>query len=262
MTEPLLEFTDRERVMELQDRNNTTNSESQPHSSANVNNSRDLVDTFDLFKNYLDHKLLDFKSDLFSQQDSLSKKYREEVNLKFKNEGNRIQFRFNEEILEGLHKLYKHLAITDKSIAATAAELIGKIKDRNKLIRIADSSAAGWATVREYEASDIADNEEDEKKIRQAESRALRKEKNKQRPQPYARPQPIPTPSPRAETMPNPAYANMYVRNQPPFRQGAGRREPSTWDICHLCKQPGHWRKDCPLNYKFQVAANTVQLHK
>ena len=184
MTEPLLEFTDRERVMELQDRNNTTNIESQPRSSANVNNSRDLVDRFDLFKNYLDHKLLDFKSDLFSQQDSLSKKYRE-VNLKFKNEGNRIQFRFNEEILEGLQKLYKHLAITDKSIAATAAELIGKIKDRNKLIRIADSSAAGWATVREYEASDIADNE-DEKKIRQAESRALRKEKNKQRPQPYA----------------------------------------------------------------------------
>ena len=42
---------------------------------------------------------------------------------------------------------------------------------------------------RPYEANDIADNDEDEKKIRQAESRALKsiKVKNKSRPQPYVR---------------------------------------------------------------------------
>jgi hypothetical protein len=33
-------------------------------------------------------------------------------------------------------------------------------------IRIADNSAGGWATVREYESSGYADNEEDEKRIK------------------------------------------------------------------------------------------------
>jgi hypothetical protein len=75
------------------------------------------------------------------------------------------------------------LSVISRPSATIATGLISKLKDRNKLIRIADSSVGGWATVREYESSDIADNEEDEKRIRQAESRELRsiKEKTKTR---------------------------------------------------------------------------------
>jgi len=63
----------------------------------------------------------------------------------------------------------------------------------------------GWNTVREYESSDIADNEEDDKNIRQAESRALIsiKEKTKVRHPAYT------TPTPRTETVPNPAYGTI-----------------------------------------------------
>jgi hypothetical protein len=48
--------------------------------------------------------------------------------------------------------------------ASLALNIISKHKDRNKLIRIAETSAGGWATVRVYESSDIAENEEDDKK--------------------------------------------------------------------------------------------------
>jgi hypothetical protein len=119
-----------------------TNSESQhPSRPAHTNsqsecNPSDLFDTFQLFKTYLDHKFVDFKSDILSEQDTLTKKFREESNIKFKSEVNRIQFRFNEEILDGLHKLHKLIPSTDKS-AYVAIDLITKLRERNKLIRAA-----------------------------------------------------------------------------------------------------------------------------
>ena len=123
---------------------------------------QDLVDTFDLFKTYLDHKLHDLKFDIISEQENLSLKAKEQVNLKFKSEGNKIQFRFNEEIAADLAKLQKHCTSSVNNSLVT--DICDKLKSRNKLIRIADTSAGGWATVREYEQNEIADNSDDEKK--------------------------------------------------------------------------------------------------
>jgi hypothetical protein len=54
--------------------------------------------------------LHDLKSDIISEQENLSLKVKEQVNLKFKSEGNKIQFRFNEEIAADLAKLLSDLA--------------------------------------------------------------------------------------------------------------------------------------------------------
>jgi hypothetical protein len=55
--------------------------------------------------------------------------------------------------------------------------------------QIFHTSAGGWATVREYEQNEIADNSDDEKGIRQAENRAINhiKDKGKIRTTPYSR---------------------------------------------------------------------------
>ncbi|CAC5421116.1 unnamed protein product [Mytilus coruscus] len=191
--------------------------------------SSDIADAFHLFRDYLDYKLVDLKADLASEQDNLSCKFKEEVGIKFKKEGN------------------------NSPTNSIVSELITKVKARNKSIRIADSSAWGWNTVREYESNTIADNSDDEKKIRQAESRTVKliKERTKLRPSPYNisnRATQIARPS---ETVLNPVYSQPYSRSsQPPqpFRAGYGRREPAQYDMCHQCKQFGHWLKNCPLN--------------
>ena len=106
------------------------------------------------------------------------------------------QFEFNIETLEQVSQSLsfvqslKSLVDLEDSDNQDISALILKLDDslnaaskfivqRNKLIRIADKSEAGWAAVGEYLFDEVASGSEDEK-ICAADQRALKKKKNSQ----------------------------------------------------------------------------------
>ena len=107
--------------------------------------------------------------------------------ITFKHKGNEKQFRHNEEVLQKFETLSDALESTPPAIErAKEALKEGEklILYRQKLIRIADRSEFGWATVQEYEDDELAENSDDEKKLFKSEFRANRKmkaDKNKRK---------------------------------------------------------------------------------
>ena len=84
----------------------------------------------------------------------LIKKMRLNKGLKFKKKSNEKQYQFNERVQEKLEFAKKSVSSTPPAIekakeALKEGELL--IKERQKMIRIADRSEYGWATVAEYE---------------------------------------------------------------------------------------------------------------
>ena len=108
------------------------------------------------------------------------------------------------------------------------------LKERQKLILLADKSPYGWKTVVEYKQHDLVDDEEDEKKIYKAEVRAARTVKkfsqlNKAKS----------TATATSTQAPIPTLVSQRPRALNPFKASG---------VCFSCWKPGHWRSACPLN--------------
>ena len=96
----------------------------------------------------------------------------------FKRKGNERQHDFNAEVQEKL--VSASGALEDAPPDIEKAKKILKegeeiIKEWQKLIRVADRSEHGWATVNEYVTDELADDSDDEKRLFKAEARAGRK---------------------------------------------------------------------------------------
>lgn len=179
--------------------------------------------------------LKEFKNEMVEQQEEVvriaSKRARQHESTTLKRAGNVAQMAFVEEVIEHVKEAAWQIeGMEGPKAAAAVRELMeaeAMLNRRIRLIKIADRSEHGWATVREYESDKLAIDSEDEKRLMRAEKEAQKK---------------------AARTKLKPADASSghgTVRLDPPGGSSAGR-PAKVIGPCFECGLMGHLRRYCP----------------
>ena len=207
--------------------------------------------------NYFDDKLDMFqrKIDEDRDQDIPSQPYKRQKtsDKDFKRRGNKMQYEHNLQVDEHTKTALWQLRRNPPNIAKAVDELEqGRYLTsiRNKHILLADSSDGGWSTVDEYTNKELASDSEDDKKMRRAESSALRKLESKKTKSSKARSQQRSNYNQynnRGNFYPS-TFQGQFQQNfpRPSFSQPRASATFGQSDICHLCGKTGHWRRSCP----------------
>jgi len=170
----------------------------------------------------------------------------------FKKKSNEEQYKASTKVLDTLEDAKYNLESNNLEAAKTAVDQgITLVKERQKLILLADKSQYGWKTVQEYLQHELADDSDDEKKIYRAEARAAKSSKRSafQRNAPrststVSQAQPVSTATVQSSPIPTIVSRGttfgQVSRVFGPQRLAAG--------ACFACGKIGHWRASCPLN--------------
>ena len=126
-------------------------------------------EVFSMFKTYLESKL-DEKT---KQLESKSKLDKQVTQMKFK--GNQKQFELNAQIDGVFDRICSANDSKNKQVDDLVDEGKELIRQRQKLIRMADKSAGGWKVVAEYVSDELASGTEDETRLKKVEEAASRK---------------------------------------------------------------------------------------
>ncbi|MES9880155.1 MAG: hypothetical protein ABW185_04660 [Sedimenticola sp.] len=180
----------------------------------------------DVMKDQFHHMKSDLSSEAERNLDLMKRKMvQTDENVVFRYEGNKKQYDFNSKARNAvLETKFSLETSTIEDIGDSLENVVKLIEHRNKLIKIADRSDGGWNTVQEYEKGDIAENSDDERKIRQADTRAVQKRKKF-----------LQRREPASGSMPHTA---------PRFFRGPTSIAKSS-DTCWKCGGYGHHRREC-----------------
>ncbi|XP_062577375.1 uncharacterized protein LOC134239230 [Saccostrea cucullata] len=228
---------------------------SQTISEVNLAVSRQQGDLLNSLQTMIDSKLSSFQQNI--QQISNSQINRIEENLQtdhyvFKKKGNENQFKHQARVLSKLKEANEQLnsaTISEENIQEARSNItegIDLVKNRQKLIKLADSSQLRWRVVKEYETNPIAADSDDKKKIYRAQMRAERKAKEDRymgrRPYRFS---PYPK-RPVRETFSRRDTDDKAATNKP------GR--------CYDCGGKGHWSRDCPKKDENKISENYITI--
>ena len=145
-------------------------------------------------------------------------------------------------------KSYLESNAVDKA-KESLTEGTSQLTERQKLILLADKSEFGWKTVQEYTQHELAEDDQDGKKIRRAEERAEKSlksvaaKKSKEQggfPSSPSRPQSSRVPFQRSSSFTSWRYRQ-------PFYSRSIADLPSKPGSCFACGKFGHWRAQCSL---------------
>ena len=166
-----VEMSDREL---LEDDSFNANSKQPSNSTEEVTNA----DLFSWLKTYMNDKLSGIENNLNDRAVNLSNKVKKaEPSFRFK--GNQVQIELNAEISGNTNVVLSELGRNNvRKTVKLLEDSLAVLKKRNKLIQIADKSEGGWKTVDEYLSDEVASDSEDEKRIRAADNRAVKKIKS------------------------------------------------------------------------------------
>ena len=147
-----------------------------------------ITNAFHQFKSYIDSRLENLNNVLQSRAGSAEseplrstkKLQRETEAQKLKYKSNSRQFVHNAEVQDHLLDVIEYLSnehVDPSAALASAKDALAAVQKRQKLIKLADKSEAGWLAVEEYESDELADDSDDEKRIKKAQEKASRKKK-------------------------------------------------------------------------------------
>ena len=160
----------------------------------------------------------------------------------FKKKSNEEQFKANRSVLEAVED--GGAALERKDLTKVKESLdrgMSLLKERQKLILLADKSPYGWKTVLEYKHHDLAEDDEDEKKIYRAEARAARASKR------FAA-RSFQGSQRRGSGLPITRNSQLTVAQLPSSFTRVNQQSSANKSagLCFACGKSGHWRAACP----------------